>query len=120
MYPFKIPELPPSVNHIYSYGSHGVYKNKTVAQFEKVASLYVPRQRTPISEPCVLHARFEMLKPSTLKKRDVDNMLKVLQDLLVAKNFIENDALVYDLDIKKRAGDADCVTGFFSIADLSD
>lgn len=118
MYPFECPELPPSVNHIYNTSrSGGFYKNGSVAAYEKIWMLYVPRKKDPIAVPCALHLTFTMAKPGTLKKRDLDNFLKVTQDLLVASNYLTNDSLIYELHVKKQPGSSDSTTGYFSLLD---
>jgi Holliday junction resolvase RusA-like endonuclease len=113
---FEMPMLPPSVNAMYHRTQHGgVMKSPKVEEFEKVAMMYVPQRRDPITDPCKLTLVFTFERPANLKRRDVDNMLKVTIDLLSSFRFVEDDNLIYEITATKKAGDADSITGFFEI-----
>lgn len=116
MYPFEVPALPPSVNSMYIRNAHGgVRKSPKVEDFERECMAYIPRQRNPIDEPCELTLEFTFKKPSDLKKRDLDNLLKVTIDMLSNFLFVTNDNLIHRIVATKKAGERDSVAGSFAL-----
>jgi len=117
VYPFHIPALPPSVNKLYGQSRHGGrFKNQAVTDFIQEAGWHLKRPKNPIAEPVRLTVSFTIKDTKgklgqRCRRRDLDNMLKVLCDLLMEMLVIEDDGLIYKISATKKPGAADGVYG---------
>jgi len=108
-----IPELPPSVNHIWSQGKGRTFKPKSVVAWQDSARLYISQGRH-ISEPytgkCAL---FITLHVRNNRRMDIDNRIKCLQDCLEPAGLVKDDSQVWLLEVgrvQELTGMAECVT----------
>lgn len=94
---------PPSINHIYGYTSRGGFARSYITKkgkewFDTVAPILTKayKRKSPIDTEVevwiVLHTAY---------RQDVDNIAKPILDSLQKNGILENDALVYKLDIEK-------------------
>lgn len=116
LFDFKISELPPSINRIYKigrskYGSAHIYKDPEAKCFEEIVLYSLPRAEQIIN-PCRLEIEF-IAKENIVKKRDLDNMLKLLCDSIQSAGLLKNDNLIYEISCKKIAGDKNNTKGTF-------
>lgn len=118
VYPFHIPTLPPSVNHIYGQSRRGGrFKVQAVLDFVQEAGLYLKRPKQPIAEPVRLSVIFKIRDK---RRRDLDNLLKILCDTLVELLVIEDDSLIVKINATKKPGDTDGVFGLLEYGSLSE
>jgi Holliday junction resolvase RusA-like endonuclease len=114
-YRFKLDDLPPSVNNLYRrtrYG--GLTRSDAVTSFEKTVFYTLRHPSKPFEVPCRVDLTFTFAKASTMAKRDLDNMMKVLFDVLQKRGVFDNDALVHEIVCRKVKGDKDAVAGTIS------
>lgn len=88
--------LPPSVNKMYR-GKR--YKTDHYKIWISNAGWDVLQQRTPKLGPQSVNLEIEVKRPDK-RKRDLDNLLKPIQDLLVRQSIIEDDKQVKSIKIK--------------------
>lgn len=114
-YKFAIPELPPSVNHLYrttfQRGRQVFYKEQAVKDFEQLAAYTLKRLATPLTGWLELSVVFTFSKPAGFKRRDLDNMLKLTLDALATRGIIENDNQIVKITCQKKTGAQDSVAG---------
>ena len=89
---------PPSVNNMYSRNSFGVYMTDKARDFKKIHSWNVYNQAVlqvnrslPITETVELIIN---AYPPDKRKRDDDNIHKILSDILVQAKILKDDSLV--------------------------
>jgi Holliday junction resolvase RusA-like endonuclease len=92
---FKIDELPPSTNQLKYHNSlkqNWIKRNliKTNKKFSKPISLKMKIYTSNI-------------------RRDIDNFLKAIFDLLEKSNVIKNDNLIYKLEVEKIKSQSECI-----------
>lgn len=87
---FRIPCLPPSVNSMYSRGTHGVYKKESAKAFawEMVAAF---KKRPHFEGPVAVLLEYHIRTETKFNKRDIDNFLKCTLDGLQTSGQIRND-----------------------------
>lgn len=99
---------PPTINHIYSRGKHGVYLKPHVKAYREICywQLSAFNTKTVISAMAtnVINARIKL----TIKvyfpdkrRRDLDNILKATLDTLVYCKVIDDDSLIEELHVIK-------------------
>jgi Holliday junction resolvase RusA-like endonuclease len=130
----RINHLPPSANRMYIYTRRGPVPSKEMKQFKAKAALDILKHIRLDSEeldsnvPYRLVLRFFLPKvenkgwPKTAKtrftKRDVSNLVKVLEDV-VAKSLGIDDSCFLNIDISKADGTkADFIGVDVSIVEL--
>lgn len=102
---FKIPLLPPSVNHIYkiNYRTKSMYMDKTARSFKNTAIFYVPHidliDNVILKMEVEYHGKF-MNNDGTVKRKDGQNLDKCLYDVIFDKLGVD-DKLVWDGSFKK-------------------
>lgn len=115
IYSFKIDCLPPSVNHLYRTtwrtGKPIFYKEPKVKDFEEMAGWQLKKLKTPISGDLELEVIFIFEKQSTFKRRDLDNCLKLTQDVLKEYGIIEDDNQIIKIVCEKQIGKKDQILG---------
>jgi Holliday junction resolvase RusA-like endonuclease len=113
-YRFKLDDLPPSVNNLYRRTRYGLTRSDAVTTFEKTVFYTLRQPPKPFMAPCRVDLTFTFGKASTMAKRDLDNMMKVLFDVLQKRGVLDNDALVHEIVCRKVKGDKDAVAGTIS------
>lgn len=113
-YRFKLDELPPSVNNLYRRTRYGLTRSDAVTSFERSVFYTLKQPAKPFAVPCRVELTFAFAKASTMKKRDLDNMMKVLFDVLQKRSVLEDDALIHEITCRKVAGDKDAIVGTIS------
>lgn len=97
-----IPELAPSVNHIWKHSNRGgfvrTYLTKEGREFKDRVSSAVPEGHVPYAGP--LRMELELVFPNNIR-RDIDNYTKGILDGLNHKAF-EDDSQIQELVIRKR------------------
>lgn len=96
---FSIP-YPPSANRIWRQGQGRVHKSKEYQDWLALAAWEIRAQLGPkkvITEPFKLTIRVN--RPDR-RKRDLDNLLKPILDLLGHYGLIENDSLCHWIDAR--------------------
>ncbi len=92
---------PPSVNNMYSRSSFGVYMTDKARDFKKTHSWHICNQAvTQLSKSLPITETVELIisaYPPDKRKRDDDNIHKILSDILVQSKVLKDDSL-----IKKR------------------
>ena len=91
----KIPLKPLSVNKAWQ-GRR--FKSSYYKQFEKDISKLLPRARKTMKEEIEIHYTFYL---KNYKLSDVDNLIKPLQDQLVAKGYFKDDRQIVFLTAEK-------------------
>ena len=95
----SIPELPPSVNHIWVQGKGRTYKPKAVLVWQETARLLLAHGKT-ISEPYTGKvALFITLYVKNNRRMDIDNRIKCLQDCLEPAGLLKDDSQVWLLEV---------------------
>ena len=79
---------------------HGRVKTKRYLAWEKEAGVEILRQRPiqPILGP--FHLAIMATRPELKRKRDISNLIKLPEDLLVAFNIIEDDSFAQSVTIR--------------------
>lgn len=90
----EIPLKPLSVNRAFR-GRH--FKTEECKHYEECLWYLLPKQKKVLGKVHVLYRFF--LKNH--KMMDIDNLVKVLQDVIVKKGYIEDDRLVYRMVVEK-------------------
>lgn len=94
-----IPELPPSVNHIWHQGKGRTYKPKPVVEWQRNASLLIA-QGKKIAEPYPNQvALFMTLYVKNRRRMDIDNRIKCLQDCIAPAGIVNDDSQVWLIEI---------------------
>ena len=95
---FDLP-FPPSVNGLYrnARGRGRVKTDRYAAWINSAGwALKAHRNRSPVKGRVVLHIMYER---KDRRKRDLSNLVKAVEDLLVAHKIIEDDSLVEQLSL---------------------
>lgn len=92
-YPHKI-----SVNNIWHKNKTGVYLNPAVKNFKKMVYLECLNKKKFESQPLKLHIK---MFPPDKRKRDIDNVLKIILDSLQFANVYYDDSQIVKLYIEK-------------------
>ena len=93
---FKIPALPPSMNQIYkiNYKTKSVYLDESVRDFKKIAVLYIPplqfKPNKKLKVDVEYHGQFLNKGDGEIKRRDGQNLDKVLYDVMFEKFGIDD------------------------------
>jgi len=83
--------MPPSVNAAYKNAKRGRVKTEAYKTWEKMAAVDLKRQKIePVKGYCAIVYGFERKS----KLADVSNRLKLMEDMLVKMNVIEDDRFV--------------------------
>ena len=97
---FKIPRVPPSVNSLYNvmFALRRVEMKPDVRRYKTEMKVYVPA--FPVEKNAVISLEFEIVqewicKNGNWKKQDVQNMLKVLIDLVAEKQGWDDSQVWY-------------------------
>ena len=107
MVSIRIP-YPPSTNRIWRQGQGRMHKSQEYKDWLALASWEIRAQLGPkkvITDPFKLTVRVE--RPDR-RKRDLDNLLKPILDLLGHYGLIENDSLCHWIDARWE-GEGKCV-----------
>lgn len=99
MVEFSVP-YPPSVNRIWRQGKGRVHKAKEYTDWIALAAWEIRAQLGPkkvITQPFKLELRVN--RPDK-RKRDLDNLLKPILDLIAHYGLIENDSLCHWIDAR--------------------
>jgi Holliday junction resolvase RusA-like endonuclease len=95
---------PPSINHIYGYTSRGGFARSYITRegkvwFEIAGELLKKKykKKTPIKT----EVEIWIVLYTNYYRQDVDNIAKPILDALQKNGVLENDALVYKIDIEK-------------------
>jgi crossover junction endodeoxyribonuclease RusA len=113
---FQIP-YPPSTNRIWRQGQGRVHKSQEYKDWLALASWEMRVQLGPrivITNPFKLTVRVQ--RPDR-RKRDLDNLLKPILDLIAHYGLIENDSLCHWIDARWE-GEGRWV--FIQLEDMSD
>lgn len=82
--------FPPSVNNLFINGKHGRFRSQRYDSWIMEAGNEILRQRpSKVAGPVAL--RFEFQEGRDKRKRDVTNLIKAPEDLLVKHQIIEAD-----------------------------
>ena len=96
---------PPSTNHLYRRSRGNVYKTAKYREWEVAASLVIQLERPgSFDVPVSLEIRVQYAP-----RRDLDNYLKPICDILVKNGVIENDRMTQVLE--KRIVRDDAIEG---------
>lgn len=95
---------PPSINHIYGYTSKGGFARSYITRegkiwFDKASEILKKEYRR--KEPIRVEVEVWIVLYTNYYRQDVDNIAKPILDSLQKNGVLENDALVYKLDIEK-------------------
>lgn len=104
---FKIPHLPPSLNQTYkiNYRTKQMYLDKSAVDFKRNAILFIPK--IEVDEEGVLevlveyHGKF-LNKDGTTKRRDGQNLDKVLYDVIFERLGLDDSIVWKGSWIKKH------------------
>lgn len=102
--------FPPTVNHIWVRGKKGFYMSAKGKQFFWDAFVMLQEWKmtniVPVKLPLIneVKIRFEAYVPDN-RKRDLDNLLKGLQDALVKCRILKDDSQIADVGIGKAGLD---------------
>jgi crossover junction endodeoxyribonuclease RusA len=97
VYPSISVPYPPSTNRLWSYSSRGVYRTKSYTDWLDLALHSIEWKRELIEKRCAVAIR---ANPGDRRKRDIDNIVKPLLDLLEHAKIIKNDNLFVELEVK--------------------
>lgn len=94
-------ELPlaPSVNQIWRGGKGRVFKSRKYVDWITEAGLTLSAQLKGKRVPGFVGVVIKCVKPDR-RKRDISNLIKATEDLLVSMNVIDDDSLVQRLEIE--------------------
>lgn len=98
----EIPVKPLSVNKAFQ-GRR--FKTKDCKDFERDVSLFLPPKK-------MIAGDVEMVLEFYLKnhrRTDVSNLVKILEDILVKRGYIEDDRKIYHLDLYKYEAEEDSI-----------
>lgn len=87
---------PVSVNKIWRGGRQGkVYRSPSYRSWMLSAGMELLAQKSKLSPKNIAgeYSLFVVLNPPDSRRRDLDNTLKVLQDLLVSQGIVQDDSL---------------------------
>ena len=96
--------FPPSVNNLFMNGKHGRFRSQRYDSWLQEAGVEIMRQRPKkIAGPVIL--TFEFQEGHDKRKRDISNLVKAPEDLLVKHGIIEADdgAIVREIKCKWNA-----------------
>lgn len=100
---FVLPK-PPSINHIYGFTSRGGFARSYITKdgkkwFDEVTEIYKKqyKRKNPIGTE--IEVWIELY--TNYYRQDVDNIAKPILDSLQKNGVIENDSLIYKIDIEK-------------------
>jgi crossover junction endodeoxyribonuclease RusA len=98
---------PPSTNTLYrNVSGKGRVKTAKYKQWIDEAGFVLMFKHLPaITGPYVLQID---LFQSDARRRDIDNGIKAISDLLVAHGLVEDDSLCMDLKVSRRKADEAC------------
>lgn len=116
MVKIRIP-YPPSTNRIWRQGQGRMHKSQQYKDWLALASWEIRAQLGPkrvITNPFKITVRVE--RPDR-RKRDLDNLLKPILDLIAHYGLIENDSLCHWIDTRWE-GEGKCVN--IEIRELND
>lgn len=86
---FTLP-FPPSVNNLFMNGKHGRFRSQRYDSWIQEAGAEIMRQRPKkVAGPVIL--LFEFQEGQDKRKRDISNLVKAPEDLLVKHGIIEAD-----------------------------
>ena len=87
---------PPSINKAFytDFEAKTRHKSKEYRDWVKLANQYLMCQRKDYFTG-IIKIEYEVYKPDN-RKRDLSNLLKVLDDFLVANKIIEDDSKIHD------------------------
>ena len=112
-YKFLINELPPSVNAIWKHRrGGGVFKDIRARDWEEAAGYQLKRIKQPLIGELGLHLIFSFKSPKRLAQRDLDNLPKIILDLLQEQGIVKNDNQFALIVLKKQIGTKDGILGF--------
>lgn len=96
---FELP-WPPSVNHYYRHVGPKVLISREGRQYrENVVAMFRNSQEPPFSGPIKLYAEFY---PPDYRRRDLDNLLKCVQDTLQHAGQFTDDSQIAEIHIIKQ------------------
>lgn len=111
--PFSLDILPPSTNNAYiNAPGRGRIKAPALRAFQELAGWSLRRPKEGIAVPCRLVVTFTLADKRACSSRDLDNMLKAIQDALAECGFLKNDNRVYEIQAKKQSGPSDRTAGY--------
>lgn len=82
------------------------YKTKECKNYEQYLSLLLPRPTAMLMGDVIMTMHFYLVN---YKITDVSNLVKVTEDIIVKKGFIEDDRKVIELNLKKFKADQDSI-----------
>lgn len=102
---FRLPSPPPSMNVLYQiiYGQRRVELKPEVRAYKSTAKLYIPRFQTDKTDKLGISMEVSQdwyFKNGLMKKQDVQNMAKVLVDI-VAEKMGFDDSQVWEFSLEK-------------------
>ena len=96
---FEIP-WPPSVNHYYRHVGPRVLISREGRQYrENVVAMFRNSNEPPFAGPIQLYAEFY---PPDNRRRDLDNLLKCVQDTLQHAGLFTDDSQIAEIHIIKQ------------------
>lgn len=115
LYSFNLNCLPPSVNHIWrstwKSGRPIFYKESKVVKFEKEASPQLDKIKNPLTDNLEAELIFIFKSEKRYAQRDLDNLLKLVFDLLKTNEVIKDDNQIVKITCQKQTGEIDQVIG---------
>ena len=94
---------PPSLNSNWRQGKGGVHLSRAYREWRRAAGYTLIDQKPPhVSPPYVVE--IAAARPDK-RKRDLDNLIKPVLDLLTSNNVISDDSMVEHLTIYWATGD---------------
>lgn len=110
LYKYTFP-YPPSINHYYKRSRWGgVYLPDVVHKFRKNVQDAVEAIGQPPQLACPIAMEVQVIPPKTNRKRDLDNVLKPLQDAMqFAGVFVDDEVIERVTLIRRTPGGKGCV-----------
>lgn len=97
VYPAIVVAYPPSTNRLWSYSKKGVYRTKSYMDWLDEALYAIKWQHETIELLCGVSI---WANPGDKRKRDIDNIVKPLLDLLEHAKIVKNDNQFIELGVR--------------------
>lgn len=90
--------MPPSVNRNTRFGKHGAYSSPAYKAWQKeVGEIFLAAKAKEMKPP--YKVKYAVGRPDK-RNRDIDNLIKPLNDALQRAGILTNDSLVQEINIK--------------------
>jgi Holliday junction resolvase RusA-like endonuclease len=112
---------PISINQLYCRSKHGVYLNPLATKYKREVFMLVREQGfktkfNAFKDTQNIYLGVQVCFPKLKRKRDIDNLIKIIQDSLMFAGVIPDDSQVCEINIKKLTNkEKSTVDGFVDI-----